>query len=83
MGPDQSMGPGGLATPETGGRACGRPPNKLAAASGPGGRWGSEVFGWRALCPPRAVFVIGFVSCHILPNSLMFSPMFTANSDAE
>jgi hypothetical protein len=33
------MGPGGLATPETAG-ACGFPPNKLAAASGPGGRCG-------------------------------------------
>eukprot|EP00964_Phaeocystis_antarctica_P164833 scaffold143729_cov75-Phaeocystis_antarctica.AAC.1 len=34
MGPDQSMGPGGLATPEAGGRvpACGRPPNKPAEA---------------------------------------------------
>ena len=52
--PDQSMGPGGLANPETGGRApagAPRPNNKPAAASGPGGRWGSVVFGWRALRP--------------------------------
>ena len=62
MGPDQSMGPGGLATPETGGRLRAPPPNKPAAASGPGERWGSVVFGWRALRPPRVVFVIGFVS---------------------
>jgi hypothetical protein len=27
------MGPGGLATPETGAGACGRPPNKPTAAS--------------------------------------------------
>jgi hypothetical protein len=39
----------------------GRPPNKPTAASGPGGRWGSVVFGWRALRPPRVVFVIGCV----------------------
>ena len=32
--------------------------NKPAAASAPGGRWGSVVFGWRALRPPRVVFVI-------------------------
>ena len=38
-----------------------------SAAGGPGGRWGSVVLGWRALCPPRVVFVLGFVS---LINSL-------------
>ena len=42
---DQSMGPEGLATAHPrNGRAparCGRPPNKPAAASGPGGRWGT------------------------------------------
>ena len=27
-------------------------------ASGPGGRWGRVVFGWRALRPPRVVFVL-------------------------
>ena len=32
------------------------------AAGVPGGRWGSVVFGWRALRPPRVVFVLGFVS---------------------
>ena len=41
---------------------CGRPRNKPIAASAPGGRWGSVVFGWRALRPPRVVFVLGFVS---------------------
>jgi hypothetical protein len=49
----------------------GRPPNEPTTASGPGGRWGSVVFGWRALrlrtspcalrpppqAPPRVVFV--------------------------
>jgi hypothetical protein len=44
--------------------ACGRPPNKPAAASGPGGRWGSVVFGWRALRPSRVVFIRGCVSCN-------------------
>ena len=39
-------------------------PNKPTAASGPGGRWGSVVFGWRALLPPRVAFVIGCVSCN-------------------
>ena len=29
-----------------------------------GGRWGSVVFGWRALRPPRVVFVKGCVSCN-------------------
>jgi len=53
----------GIATPETGGRLR-APPNKPTAASGPGGRWGSVVFGWRALRPPRVVFVIGCVSCN-------------------
>ena len=38
-----------------------------SAAGGPGGRWGSVVLGWRALRPPRVVFVLGFVS---LINSL-------------
>ena len=53
----------GLATPKRAG-ACGRPPNKLIgiAASAPVGRWGSLVFGWRALRPPRVVFVLGCVS---------------------
>jgi hypothetical protein len=38
--------------------------------SGPGGRWGSVVvFGWRALRPPRVVFVIGCVSCGSSPLS--------------
>eukprot|EP00964_Phaeocystis_antarctica_P007240 scaffold3933_cov64-Phaeocystis_antarctica.AAC.1 len=44
MGPDQNMGPGGLATPEkrasASQSACGRPPNKPTAASVPGGRCG-------------------------------------------
>ena len=33
-----------------------------SAASGPGGRWGSVVLGWRALRPPRVVFVIAVAS---------------------
>jgi hypothetical protein len=48
---------------DTGGRLR-APPHKPTAASGPGGRWGSVVFGWRALRPPRVVFVIGCVSCN-------------------
>ena len=32
------------------------------SASGPGGRWGSVIFGWRTARPPRVVFVLGFVS---------------------
>eukprot|EP00964_Phaeocystis_antarctica_P059136 scaffold35109_cov69-Phaeocystis_antarctica.AAC.1 len=47
--------------------ARGRPPTIRSAASGPGGRWGSVVLGWRALRPPRVVFVIGVAS---LINSL-------------
>ena len=51
MGPDQSMGPGGLAYrishPRNGRAPAGRlraaPPNKPTAASGPGGRWGTIV----------------------------------------
>ena len=41
---------------ETDGHLRARPPNKPVAASGPGGRWGSVVFGWRAPRPPRVVF---------------------------
>ena len=36
---------------------AGTPPTIRSAASGPGGRWGSVVLGWRALRPPRVVFV--------------------------
>jgi hypothetical protein len=73
------MGPGGLATPETGGRlrGSGRPPNKptaRAASGGPGGRWGSVVFGWRALRPPRVVFVIGCVSCNQYNDRWVWAP---------
>jgi hypothetical protein len=60
------MGPGGLATPETGVRLCPPPPNKPTAASGPGGRWGSDLV-WSLDGAPfahtRVVFVIGCVSC--------------------
>ena len=46
--------------------ACGRPPNNTTAAGVPGGRWGSVVFGWRALrrhpVSVVPVFVLGFVS---------------------
>eukprot|EP00964_Phaeocystis_antarctica_P037879 scaffold21663_cov85-Phaeocystis_antarctica.AAC.1 len=57
------MGPGGLATPGAGGCLRAPPPNPYdrSAAGGPGGRWGSVVLGWRALRPPRVVFVLGFV----------------------
>ena len=52
--PDQSI-PGGLATPKRVG-ACvapaGVPPTNRPLRSGPGGRWGSVVFGWRALAHP-------------------------------
>ena len=66
---DQSMGTGTgrLATPETGGRLR-PPPQQPAAASGPGRRRGSVVFEWRALRPPRVVFVRGFLC--LLINSL-------------
>ena len=37
--------------------------NNPTAASGPGGRWGSVVFGWRALRPPRVVLRVCFIGC--------------------
>ena len=46
-------------------RPSGAPPtSRPPLPSGPGGRWGSVVFGWRALRPPRVVFIIGCVSCN-------------------
>ena len=66
LGTRPEYGPRGLATPGRAG-ACGRPPTIRSAAGGPGGRWGSVVLGWRALRPPRVVFVIGVAS---LINSL-------------
>ena len=42
VGPDQSMGPGGLATPEMGGRLrASQQQNRLLLTVRPGGRWGS------------------------------------------
>ena len=48
--------------PRSGRVPAGAPPTIRSAAGGPGGRWGSVVLGWRALRPPRVVFVLGFVS---------------------
>ena len=50
----------GISHPPKRAGACGRPPIKPTAASVPGGRWGSVVFGWRAPRPPRVVIVLGF-----------------------
>ena len=48
--------------PETGGRLRASPQQTgrcySKSSSGPGGRWGSMVFGWRAPRPPRVVFVL-------------------------
>ena len=65
------MGPGGLATPEAGGRLR-APPQQTDRCWRSGRTVGygfSVVFGWRALRPPRVVFAskVGFVS---LINSL-------------
>ena len=40
--------------------------NNPIAAGAPGGRWGSIVFGWRAVRPPSVVFVLGCVSHNMI-----------------
>ena len=55
--------------------ACGCPPNKPAAASGPGGRWGSVVFGWRALRPYP-------VSCLLLAVCLVINSLTSGKTCA-
>ena len=77
MGPDEStsMGPGEISYPRSGRKAGGRlraSPQQTDRCwrSGRTARWGSLVFGWRALRPPRVVFVLGFVSlfAHFTPK---------------
>eukprot|EP00964_Phaeocystis_antarctica_P128080 scaffold91807_cov52-Phaeocystis_antarctica.AAC.3 len=62
MGPDQSVGPGGLATPGTGGclRALPQQSDALLAFRADGGVvWSTDGDAPR---PPRVVFVLGFAS---------------------
>ena len=69
--------PGDHPPPKSGRAPAGVPPTNrsLLALRPPGGRWGSAVFGWRALHPPGVVFVLGFVS---LINSLTWGKTLQA-----